>query len=203
MIVSQINIGIYSNESLELLLKTANDIPPTSLEGSLAPPTLLPRATSTQPVQVYHLPPVTIYIRYHDDYPSQKCPHFHLTARWLNKRHTETICDRLHSLFTPGIPVVYNWMTYIDTDLISEYSQLQLETERGHPSNQLFVRSISEFNDVEEYNCYESHKQFLSEKHDCVICFETKFGDQFCDPCTSCISIGLFCKGCVREHCQV
>ena len=167
------------------------------------------RSTSTKPALVTHLPPVTLYVRYHDDYPSGDCPHFHLSARWLSERRARSIGEKLRLLFTPGWPVVYNWIAYISNDLISE-----LEEEEGGGSGtkeepptstgHLFVRSISEFNDVEEYDRYLNHKLFLTEKHSCSVCFEEKYGDQFVSKCEECKDENaLFCKNCVREHCQV
>ena len=201
---------MHSSDSLELLLTT----PKLADSETPPPPPHLTRSTSTKPALVTHLPPVSLYVRYHDNYPSTDPPTFHLSARWLNEKHLKTISEKLRLLFTPGWPTVYNWVTYISSDLLSE-----IEGEGGgggggggrgtqgeHPmsSRHLFVRSISEFNDVEEYDKFENHKQFLAEKHSCGVCFEEKYGDQFVEKCDECKDESvLFCENCVREHCEV
>ena len=181
------------------------------------PPPLLPRTTSTSSIQtadITHLPPITLYIRYHDNYPSHECPQFHLSARWLNQKYVNKLNDKLRELFTPCWPVVYDWINYISNDLLQYYCQLQngagpgleeMESEQTltrHP-NQIFVRSLSELNDVEEHNRYEMYKEFLEEKHECGICFDLKFGNLFCNLCKDCVGPGLFCRDCVKEYCQV
>ena len=116
----------------------------------------------------------------------------------------KTISEKLRLLFTPGWPTVYNWVTYINSDLLSEIEGGGAQEEHPTSSRHLFLRSISEFNDVEEYDKYENHKQFLAEKHFCGVCFEEKYGSQFVEKCQECKDESiLFCENCVRGHCEV
>ena len=69
-----------------------------------------------------------------------------------------------------------------------------------HPC-QIFLRSSSQIDDMEEYDQYEAHKVFLQTKHECGICFMEWSGEQFSEPCQSCKQI--FCKQCLLEYCQV
>lgn len=160
-----------------------------------------------QSTSVSHLPAVTLYVRYHDGYPSHSAPHFHLSSRWLNHKYLEPLNSKMKEQFTPGWPVVYDWITYIAGDLLKDYCSIQT-SEVSQPINarhvnQIFVRSISEFNDVEEHDQYENHKKFMTTKHECGICIEFKYGEQFCPPCKDCDGPGLFCKACLVEYCQV
>ena len=114
----------------------------------------------------------------------------------------------MHELFNPGWPVVYDWILYITNDLLKDYCNIEgtdIDTQpvQTRHINQIFVRSISEFNDVEEHDQYENHKRFLTDKHECGICTELKYGEQFCDPCKECDGPGLYCKSCISEYCQV
>ena len=69
-----------------------------------------------------------------------------------------------------------------------------------HPC-QIFLRSSSQIDDMEEFDRYEAHKEFLQSKHECGICFMEWPGEQFSEPCHSCKQI--FCKQCILEYCQV
>ncbi len=177
-------------------------------------------------VTVSHLPPVTLYIRYNELYPSDKQPYCHLSARWLNPLYADKLQHILDSIFIPGYPVVFDWVTYISGNFINDYCNLltkqSLEEtpptmDKPHPiephpiephpiephPNQLLVRSISEFNDIEEYNNYENHNEFIMANHECSICFDTKQGTLFTDPCIDCDGTGLYCIECVTQYCQV
>ena len=168
---------------------------------------------------VSHLPPVTLYVRYNEHYPSHEQPHRHLSARWLNPALTDRMKPALDAIFIPGYPVVFDWVNYISSNLINDYCDLlakhndqSLEESspicneprptEPHPS-QLLVRSISEFNDIEEYDHYETHREFLLSSHECSICFETKQGELFSDRCADCEGSGLYCRECVSQYCQV
>jgi E3 ubiquitin-protein ligase RNF14 len=95
---------------------------------------------------------------------------------------------------------------YISNDLIDDYCHIQHgrgTNEMMVPSNKLFVRSLSEFNDVEEHDKFEEYKDFLSNRHECSICTDRKDGQYFCERCRECDDgSGLFCKDCVTEYCQ-
>ena len=69
-----------------------------------------------------------------------------------------------------------------------------------HPC-QIFLRSSSQIDDMEEFDQYEAHKEFLQNKHECGICFVEWLGEQFCEPCHSCKQV--FCRQCILEYCRV
>ena len=135
---------------------------------------------------------------------------------------------KLKELFTPDSPVVFDWVNFIQDELATHYSAYQLQiatnippestdakceaspTEAGigdsaveskqHPC-QIFLRSTSQFDDMEKFDLFESHKEFLQGKHECGICFQLVSGEDFCEPCHTCSQ--LFCRQCVTEYCQV
>lgn len=180
---------------------------------------------------VTHLPCVTLYVLYPENYPSQQCPVFHLSARWLNQRSAAPLGEKLKALFTPGWPVVFEWINYIATELVSDYCKIQnvfpstdnigtaatnssafLSQQQGpgltnelvtEGPHQLFLQSLSLCNDLVEHDQYEQHQLFLLESHECGICYERKQGVEFCDPCPGCEGGGLFCKDCIAHYCQV
>ena len=69
-----------------------------------------------------------------------------------------------------------------------------------HPC-QVFLRSTSQFNDIEAFDQYECHREFLRNKHECCICFLLISGEQFCEPCPDCGQ--AFCTDCLLGYCQV
>ena len=174
--------------------------------------------------RVTHLPNLTLYVRYPVNYPSTTCPVYHLSARWLNPTHTATLGEKFEALFTPGWPVVFEWINYLSTELAEDYCKLQQATpptttntatsttctvsegnelvNTGSPSK-LFIRSISQGEDIVAHDEYQKHQWFLQDYHECDICCERKQGTLFGDPCSSCEEGEVFCRDCLAHYCQV
>ena len=208
--IYQISVCPNVKDAIEVLLDMEKLEPLPLPVTDVAHPPLLRRLSSAPPKSTYvsHLPPVTLYICYHDNYPSHEPPRFHLTARWLHHRHIPMLSDKLRTRFVPGWPVVFDWMSYITDELVQDYCNLQYGDEKPpHQSIEnaprMFLRSISQFNDVEEHDGYEQHKEFLSEKHECEICCESRAGTQFAERCRECKGTGLYCIPCITEYCKV
>ena len=158
-------------------------------------------------MRVTHLPNLTLYVRYPDDYPSQSCPVFHLSARWLsgNQKHMASLRENLGALYTPGWPVVFEWISYLSNELAREYCKLQQnDTSDLGDSSKLFLRSVSQGADIVAHDEYQKHQLFLQETHECVICCEMKQGKLFSERCQSCEEEGgLCCRDCLSHYCQV
>jgi E3 ubiquitin-protein ligase RNF14 len=241
---------------------------------SHTPPHSLPEATSTTPHSlsedtpqamaarlprlstITHLPPLTLFVRYLPSYPSHTTPILHLSARWLDNRVAGFAVERMHQMFTPECPVIFDCINYLQNEFIAEYIKQQtqgqdttasgtsktFQSSSTNPSNsanskqsvaneqsfpessatkfnatvskasthsqappdqhagQIFLRSISQFNDVEEYDRYECHREFLQSKHECTICFLLVDGERLSEPCLACG--GAFCKQCLVTYCQ-
>ena len=253
----------------------ATSEPPHQLSTHTSVTTDLPRVPTT--TTVTHLPPLTLFVRYHPAYPSRKPPFLHLSARWLDNRLAQFAVEHMQQMFTADCPVVFDWINYLQDEFLLEYAKQQqqqlsvemeiraLSSERSslstatgtlrsstnhqssttdqrrslaegeknsealtsstasevssetrdtalslltpspsdperHPC-QIFLRSVSQFNDVEEFNGYECHREFLQTKHECGICFVMVSGEQFSEPCPEC---GVaFCTDCLLSYCQV
>ena len=116
-------------------------------------------------------------------------------------------------MFTPGWPVVFEWISYISASLLDNYCQLLNDTrvlEKPHPQKeshpcQIFVRTISELNDVEQFDQFECHKEFLSTLHECSICLGEMRGEECIEPCEGCGqgAGSVYCRPCVTEYCLV
>lgn len=288
------------DSEVELVL-LPNDIPSlrhlmnaTSLSCSPSSPTTedsrlperVPRTTS-----VTHLPPLSLFVRYHAAYPSRTPPTLHLSARWLDSKLLHFAVERMKQMFSAECPIVFDWINYLQDEFLLEYIEQQKtqgereeegrgEGERGeeeggrkmklehfgseslpgsldssdetsthsssdtqlpncpagdestiahsrtvtspthcdnsstalqpallsppsaarHPC-QVLLCSTSQFNDVEAFDQYERHKEFLRTKHECSICFLLISGEQFSEPCPDCDQ--AFCSECLLGYCQV
>lgn len=264
-------------------LSTPSPSSPTT-EISPLPEKLARTATVT------HLPPLSLFIRYHSAYPSRTPPTLHLSSRWLDSKLLQFATERMKQMFSVEYPVVFDWINYLQDEFLLEYVEKQKtqgheereEGERGeredgrkvkigdfesempncldstietgtrsssdkqllncsvgnestvthnptvtitsnsdisstarqptlpspllllpatrHPC-QVFLRSVSQFNDVEAFDQYECHREFLQTKHECSICFLLISGEHFCEPCPDCGQ--AFCTECLLGYCQV
>ena len=192
------------------------DSPPAQVILNVNKPTAMTQQYSSS---VNHLPPVTLFIRYPTKYPSSVPPDFNLASRWLDTFYLDNIVLKLHEMFVPGCTVVYDWVCFIQENLVEIYSTSQLKsllslpkvnpienqaqdsavTEK-HPL-QIFVRSSSIMTDVEEYNEFENHNAFLQNKHNCPLCLCEQLGSEFPEVKLDCGH--LFCTECILSHIKV
>ena len=178
-------------------------------------------------VQVTHLPPVTLYVKYPPDYPSRNPPIFHISSTWLDPNFSQQINERLLERFTQDLAVVYEWTLFLQDELVEAYSQQQIqakvsleqthgqkemskegdgdgaiaETSKKKDPCQIFLRSSSLLNDIEEFDSYEKHREFQQSEHECGICCLSFMGYGVCRPCEMCGL--LYCKDCLKGYCQV
>ena len=171
-------------------------------------------ATQQYSSLVDHLPPVTLFIRYPTDYPSSAPPDFNLVSRWLDSLYLDVVAMKLHEMFVPGCTIVYDWVCFIQENLIEMYAFSQQKSIPSSPPEanptisqpqdagltekhplQIFVRSSSIMTDVEEYNEFESHNAFLQSKHHCPLCFCEQLGTEFPEVKLECGH--LFCTECI------
>lgn len=202
----------------------------TTTSGNLSVPnTSRDEIQSTgRSTRVTHLPPIELYVKYHSGYPSKLPPNFHISSRWIDPKVVPLILEKLQQLFTPDFPMVFECITYLQQEFVRDYNTYQntiphedhphrkpntdeqpfdLDTKHsdGPPlsnhSCQVFLRSTSLLDDMEEFDRYEDHKEFLKNKHECGICVSELLGEEFCEPCGTCKQ--LFCKNCILGYCQV
>lgn len=187
-------------------------------------------ANKSRSVTVTHLPEVTLYINCPPDYPSRSPPTFHLSSCWFDPKFSDGVNERLLQCFSAGLPVVYDWTLFIQDELVEVYSQQQQQEIKHYSSVgksqdqkrmkqevdstdgamvqsptrdlvQIFLRNQSLLSDIEEFDCYQKHREFQMAEHECDICYMTLLGSAMCRPCELC---GLmYCKECLMGYCQV
>ena len=72
--------------------------------------------------EVTHISEVTLYVKYPTCYPSHSPPDLHLSARWMDNKIAPLLVGHLREVFVPGCPVVYEWVMYLQDNMLQEYS---------------------------------------------------------------------------------
>ena len=195
-------------------------LPSSSTSSNTSCPHEEPHSPHSTTTTVTHLPPLSLFIRYHSAYPSRGPPIFHLSGRWVDSEKCRFATETMRGMFTADCPVVFDWINYLKDEFLSEYVEWKQsqEGEKGEREKnslpplpqqspatkhhcQVFLRSTSQFNDIEAFNEYECHREFLRSKHECSICFLQVPGEEFSEPCTQCGQ--AFCSQCLLSYCQV
>ena len=188
-------------------------------DGSAAAPMSSPRPRVTE---VTHLPPLTLYVKYHKYYPSRRCPDFHVSARWMDKKATDAVGSKLREAFVPGegSVVVFDWLAFLHDDVIrecccfppegclgsiggnsgSQEAGAEEKLSSRHPC-QVLLRSGSQMDDMEAYDQLQCLREFQLGRHSCVVCLDELPGTDFVPPCDMCS--GLICKDCLLHYCEV
>ena len=78
---------------------------------------------------------------------------------------------------------------------------LPVKGDRRSSQPVMFVRSASVMADMDEFDKYQKHKNFLEDSHLCDICTEERKGSSF--PEASLLCGHLFCADCLSEYAQV
>jgi E3 ubiquitin-protein ligase RNF14 len=131
---------------------------------------------------VRHLPPLSLTIQYHDDYPSLSPPAFILSCCFLSKSKLTQLCQLLDNYpFTNGEVCVFEWTDAIKTDLITDISLTQDDYTLPDKADPRAVTSCSSerisriFHDLIEYDRERDDEEF---RHHLQIC-----GHFYCRPC--------------------
>ena len=165
-------------------------------------PPLEPRSA-----QIAHLSPASLYVRCPPDYPALRHPECHLSAPWLDPELATVVSKKLKDRFTPGNVVVFEWICYIQEELVPELCKLQTsppadngprESSSGY---QLFARSNSQYDDMLSCDQQYSYMEFFQSTHICDVCFKELPGESFCEPCGGCHIV--VCKSCLSQSCEV
>ena len=89
-----------------------------------------PNATTPPLTEVTHLPEVTVYVKCPPTYPSLLPPDCHLSARWMDSKLTPALLSHLRDMFTPGCLVVYEWVMYLQDELVQDYCEHSARSSR-------------------------------------------------------------------------
>eukprot|EP00731_Ephydatia_muelleri_P027869 Em0019g742a len=168
----------------------------------------VPQQLPSEPksAQIAHLSPVSLYVRCPLDYPALRHPECHISAPWLDPELATVVSKKLKEKFTPGNVVVFEWICYIQEELVSELSKLQNSTPAAYDGRdsgsgpQLFVRSNSQYDDLIACDQQRAYMEFFQSAHTCDVCFKDLPGESFCEPCRGCHIV--VCKSCLIQSCK-
>ena len=148
---------------------------------------------------VRHLPPLSLTIQYHADYPSDSPPDFILSCFYLSKSKLTQLCQLLDEHpFTKGEVCVYEWTEAIKAGLITEINLTNdddnLLEEVASYSNGGIPRI---FQDLIDYDRAREEDQFRHHLQTCCICTDRI-------PGASCIRLHrcghFYCRACLDSH---
>ena len=110
-IISQIKI------TPRLKKKVTLSVPTVSKEGD--------PSKSSELTEVSHLAGISLYIKYPPTYPSHSPPDCHVSAPWMDPRGMAAISDHLQGMFEPQSLVVYDWVSYLQDEMVDDYARQQ------------------------------------------------------------------------------
>ncbi|CAF0741202.1 unnamed protein product [Adineta ricciae] len=144
---------------------------------------------------VEYLPPFSLLVQYHDEYPSHFPPTFVLSCFYFSKSNLQKLCQKLDKYpFVEGEVCVYEWINLIklevDRKLIMENKEEEEEEEEGDPRalngySSETAKKIFQY--LVQYNADQFHKRI-----------------QVCSICDNCIR-GIDCirlHRCQHYYCQ-
>ena len=97
------------------------------------------REDTTHSSGVTHLPEVTLYIKFPPSYPSHSSPECHVSARWMDPTVASILLDNLRGRFEPCCPVVYEWIMYLQDDMIRDYCQHSMKIKHRREKGKVRV----------------------------------------------------------------
>ncbi|XP_078163076.1 NDR1/HIN1-like 8 isoform X1 [Carex rostrata] len=157
--------------------------------------------------KVTYLPPIILTIVLPKSYPSHHSPYFTISTQWLDKSRILSLCAMLDTIWRdqPGQEVVFQWTEWLHGSALSHLGFAEEVALWGPNDNMVLTdyRAISE-NVVPErvipflmgYNEKKCHEAFLSNIHQCLICFSEYLGSEFIKlPCQH-----IFCSNCMETY---
>ncbi|CAF1331820.1 unnamed protein product [Rotaria sordida] len=155
---------------------------------------------------IQHLPPFTLIIHYHDEYPSDYPPSFILSCFYFSKFHLQKLCQKLdHYPFVKGDVCVYDWIELIKHEINTELNfNIKFEEEEENDPRALNgyldenVEKIFQY--LINYNHEREEEQFRNQLQTCLICANILPGSE----CIYLHRCGHFyCRSCLNNYVQI
>ncbi|UJR17412.1 hypothetical protein I4U23_004307 [Adineta vaga] len=152
-----------------------------------------------------HLPPFSLIIHYHNEYPSDYPPSFLLSCFYFSKFSLQNLCKKIDNYsFSQGEVCVYDWIELIKHEITNK---LILDTNINEQINDpralngyLFENLDQIYQHLINYNKEEEEKQFQNRLHTCLICTDEIPGSD----CIRLYRCGHFyCRACLNNYTQM
>ncbi|CAF1164122.1 unnamed protein product [Adineta ricciae] len=154
---------------------------------------------------VRRLPPFTLIIHYHDEYPSDYPPSFVLSCFYFSKSSLQNLCQKLDNYaFVKGEVCVFDWIELIRREIANE---LVLDKGFGEQINDpralngYLADNIAHiYQYLINYNAEKEEQQFRNQLQTCLICTDMISG-------TDCIRLyrcgHFYCQPCLNNYVQL
>ena len=156
---------------------------------------------------IEYLPPLTLIIQYHEEYPTIYPPSFILSCFYFSKYRLQKLCQRLDDHpFVEDEVCVYDWTELIREEMTIDQLILDANTvdeQKNDPRalNGYFPEDVGKiYQYLVNYNHERQDEQFRHQLQTCWICTETL-------PGTDCLRLHrcghYFCRSCLKSYVQM
>ena len=167
-------------------------------------PTLFTIRFDQQSTAIRYLPPFSLFIQYHDEYPSESPPSFLLSCFYFSRTAFQQLCEKLDQQpFLPGEVCVYDWIELIRQEISDELLLCRQMTDEETPTDpralhayhgkdaEQIYRKLIDYNEEREQESFRNHLQT------CLICAEIVGGEH----CLRLRRCGHFyCRSCLDTY---
>ncbi|CAF5135926.1 unnamed protein product [Rotaria sp. Silwood1] len=124
---------------------------------------------------IQYLPPLSLIINYHDEYPSDDPPSFILSCFYFAKIDLEKLCQKIENFsFIPGEVCVYDWIELIKQEITNELIiRTSFEEQQNDPRalNGYTTENAKKiFQYLIDYNEKRQEEVFRNQLQSCSIC---------------------------------
>ncbi|CAF0747229.1 unnamed protein product [Adineta steineri] len=154
---------------------------------------------------IRYLPPLSLIIQYHDEYPSDYPPSFILSCFYFSTIELEKLCQKLDNyLFIKGEVCVYDWIVLIQQEitnkLVLQTTFEKQENDRRALNGYTNENNKQVFLTLIDYNHKREENLFQNQLHICSICTDSVQGFD----CIRLYRCGHFyCRSCLNNYIQM
>jgi E3 ubiquitin-protein ligase RNF14 len=154
---------------------------------------------------IHYLPPFSLMIHYHNEYPSDYPPSFLLSCFYFSKISLQNLCQKLdHYSFLKGEVCVYDWIELIKQEITNELIlDTKIDEQLHDPrvlNGYLAENSDQIYQYLINYNTDQEEKQFQNRLQTCLICTDNI-------PGIDCIRLHrcghFYCQSCLNNYVQM
>ncbi|CAF2067878.1 unnamed protein product [Rotaria magnacalcarata] len=154
---------------------------------------------------IQYLPPLSLIINYHDEYPSDEPPSFILSCFYFSKIDLIKLCQKIDEFsFIPGEVCVYDWIILIKQEITNEFiirkDFIEQENDPRALNGYIVENAEKVFQNLIEYNQRREDDLFRNQLQTCSICTDIV-------PGIDCIRLHrcghFYCRSCLNNYIRI